>query len=184
MGLVVGSHFDVGDVGGFGSRFANLLEHRVAKNLARLLLDRGVFVETLASGVVGQKDDVNHLLEELLAALRGLVSHAVERIHVGERRDEVTGGDGASANTGEDARALRGRQAAVGGGHGTGIGGRGLARAAGADGDGHGQREGASTTGTAHRPANTTGCRRTLPRTIGRIGADDDCVWRGVRVFG
>ena len=68
----------------------------------------GVLVVALLARLVGEEHDVDHLGEELLAALGRLVAHAVELIHVLERGLEVAQRDGAVADAGEHLRGLLG----------------------------------------------------------------------------
>jgi hypothetical protein len=122
VGVVVGAHVGFGELTWGGDRLADLAKEDIAQDHAELLFGDGVFVVALFDGFVGEELDIDHFVEELFSALRGLVTKAAEGVHVLEGGGEVSEGDGFVADLGEDLRGLfcgevgRGRTAGFTGG--------------------------------------------------------------------
>jgi len=64
--VVVGAHVFRWDLVRRGHTLAGLLQHRVAEDLAELLLRDGVLVVAAGARLVGEEHDVDHLAEQLL----------------------------------------------------------------------------------------------------------------------
>ncbi len=99
---------------GVGRSLARLLEEGVAEDLAHLLLGDRVLVVALVARLVRKEHDVDHLAQELAAPGRRGVPHAVELVHVLQRRDVVAEGDGAVADACEHLGRFFGRERAGG----------------------------------------------------------------------
>ena len=106
MRLEVGANVGLGQVRRRRRALPRIGEHGVAQDGAELLLRDRILVVALLRRLEGEELDGDHLVEQLLAALRRLVPEAVELIHVLERGGVVAERDRHVADARQHLRCL------------------------------------------------------------------------------
>ena len=101
--VVIASHVCLGDVARSGEGGARLGQELFAQELPHALLGFGLLIESAPARFVGQELQVDELVEQLFAALGGLVAEPLERVHALQCGRVFTKGDFVVAHLGEHA---------------------------------------------------------------------------------